>query len=368
MGSPDVLHVGHASDLEQVRGEWLDLAERVSSSSYFQTPDWVVGWWETIGRKPPTQLATWEGGSGRLDAVVALSRVRERLHRSVPITVPVYVNTGSGPGDPDHCGWPVSPGLEDDVSAWLSDQFRDSTVLLRNLDPASWEGIVPPRGRMLDSFRCPRLVLPPAGTPVGRSANFRRQLKAYARRLEHSGVTFQWLPPGQFDGGSLESLFLLHERRRSRTTSATSFQRDQMRFHRGLIERGDGRRGPAGLVAYQKGRPIGVLYGFWWKTTFYAYQSGWDPAWASHSLGTVMLHQAIESARSFGAQTFDFLRGAEPYKYRFGAVDRVDQTWIVPRGFSGRLLRFGYMARELRRTIRSGTQRDRRDDAPRPPD
>jgi hypothetical protein len=39
---------------------------------------------------------------------------------------------------------------------------------------------------------------------------------------------------------------------------------------------------------------------------------------------------------------FDFLRGQEPYKYRFGATDRVDRSYLVPRGATGALLRLKY--------------------------
>jgi CelD/BcsL family acetyltransferase involved in cellulose biosynthesis len=43
-------------------------------------------------------------------------------------------------------------------------------------------------------------------------------------------------------------------------------------------------------------------------------------------------------ARSHGAELFDFLRGPEEYKYRFGAEDQIDEDWLVARGLTGRLL------------------------------
>ena len=55
--------------------------------------------------------------------------------------------------------------------------------------------------------------------------------------------------------------------------------------------------------------------------------------------------RASASRPTNGARTFDFLRGAEPYKYRFGAVDRWDRTWMVPRGPAGALLAARYAYR-----------------------
>jgi CelD/BcsL family acetyltransferase involved in cellulose biosynthesis len=43
-------------------------------------------------------------------------------------------------------------------------------------------------------------------------------------------------------------------------------------------------------------------------------------AW-NHSPGIVFESYCIQEALSRGARVYDFLRGTEPYKYRFGAVD-----------------------------------------------
>jgi CelD/BcsL family acetyltransferase involved in cellulose biosynthesis len=52
------------------------------------------------------------------------------------------------------------------------------------------------------------------------------------------------------------------------------------------------------------------------------YNSGYDPQFASFSVGiaskALVLRDAIES----GHTVVDFLRGSEPYKYDLGAQDR----------------------------------------------
>lgn len=53
------------------------------------------------------------------------------------------------------------------------------------------------------------------------------------------------------------------------------------------------------------------------------YNSAFDPALASFAPGTVLAAELCTLAAGEGKQTFDFLRGDEDYKYRFGAVDRV---------------------------------------------
>jgi hypothetical protein len=66
--------------LGQIIGEWRELAGRVEDSSYFQTPEWVLSWWEDRGR-PPTVVGLWRDASGTLEAVAFLTKVREPLPR-----------------------------------------------------------------------------------------------------------------------------------------------------------------------------------------------------------------------------------------------------------------------------------------------
>jgi len=143
----------------------------------------------------------------------------------------------------------------------------------------------------------------------------------------------------------LASLFDLHARTRARHGGSTSFGPQQLPLHRRLAARAAPRRGPSAIVARCGDAVVGMLYGFRWKDTFAAYQWGWEAPWDRHSMGSVLVHQGIRLAAENGARTFDFLRGAEPYKYRFGAVDRWDRTWMVPRGPAGALLAARYAYR-----------------------
>jgi CelD/BcsL family acetyltransferase involved in cellulose biosynthesis len=72
-------------------------------------------------------------------------------------------------------------------------------------------------------------------------------------------------------------------------------------------------------------RFVGVFYGFADRSTTYYYLSGYDPTFERFSVGNVMVAHAIEQAARGGATTFDFLRGAEDYKYAWGAKDRMNR-------------------------------------------
>lgn len=344
MNAPDVVDLEDPSKLGVLTRDWLDLAERLDETSYFQTPDWVLGWWETIAGRPQTRVAAWRAPSGRLEALVVLSRDRQRLHRTLPLTFPVYVNAGSGAGAADHCGWLVPLEWRDEVAAWVSEAIGGAGLLLRSADPEWDRPPLPAGARVIATTVCPRMPVPPSDQDVGCSPAFRRQLRRFTRRIERDGVLFEWVASGSVNEELLNALFELHARARARHGTGTSFGLEQLALHRRLAERSETSRGPAAAVARREGAVAGVLYGFFWKDTFAAYQWGWDSTWDRHSMGSVLAYQAIRFAAAHGARTFDFLRGTEQYKYRFGAVDRRDRTWLVPHGPAGMLLAARYRA------------------------
>ncbi len=161
MSSPEVLDLEELAGVEALSRDWLDLAARIEGSSYFQTPDWVLAWWDTIAERPRTRLAAWRSPSGRLEAMVALSRGRERLHRRLPFAVPVYTNAGSGVGAADHCAWLVPAERGAEVAAWLTEATRRRPASRPRPPPRTGPSRSLPAGaRVVDAAACPRVALP----------------------------------------------------------------------------------------------------------------------------------------------------------------------------------------------------------------
>lgn len=336
-----------------VVAQWDDLAARVGGASYFRTGTWTESWWSSIASRPRTLVACWHDESGELCAVAAVSHGTETLHGHVPVGVPVVRYAGSGPGDADHCGPVVAggiPGLHDDVTRWLGRASTHRPFVAAAVAPG---GLVPPGAVAVDRTPCPRLVLDGAVPRPGRSSNFRAQLGRYARRLERDGVTFEWLPPGRVDPATTDALLTLHARCRRERGLGTSLDDRHRRLLLACASATSSVCGPAALVARARDRrAVGVLLGFRFQDWFGAYQSGWDERYAEHSIGSVLVAQAITAAATEGVGTFDFLRGDEAYKYRFGATDAYDTTFVVPRGAAGRVLLARAALMEWRRSRR----------------
>ena len=69
------------------------------------------------------------------------------------------------------------------------------------------------------------------------------------------------------------------------------------------------------------GQSAAVFYGFATPDRWVYYLGGFAPDFERYSPGTLVVGHAVEQAIEAGARAFDFLRGGEPYKYAWGAVD-----------------------------------------------
>jgi CelD/BcsL family acetyltransferase involved in cellulose biosynthesis len=70
------------------------------------------------------------------------------------------------------------------------------------------------------------------------------------------------------------------------------------------------------------GRTLATAFGFEHDNGYYFYNSAYDSDAAMASPGVVLLATMIEHQIDRGAETFDFLKGDEAYKFRHGATQR----------------------------------------------
>jgi len=77
------------------------------------------------------------------------------------------------------------------------------------------------------------------------------------------------------------------------------------------------------------------MFSFEFNKAFLVYNSGYDPdLYPSLSTGIVLLAHCIRDAIERGLEVFDFLRGEEEYKYRFGGVRTEIHNLRLTKGLS----------------------------------
>ena len=121
---------------------------------------------------------------------------------------------------------------------------------------------------------------------------------------------------------------------------------DPYALHHRLVNTATAEAGPVTVVARVGDCAVGLLCGFMFRSVFSYFQSGWDPEFSPLSIGSVLVDESIRRAADAGCDVFDFLRGPEPCKYRFGAEDTVDHSFIAGRTLNAELLRSKYAVRQ----------------------
>jgi CelD/BcsL family acetyltransferase involved in cellulose biosynthesis len=69
------------------------------------------------------------------------------------------------------------------------------------------------------------------------------------------------------------------------------------------------------------GQIVASYHGFRRGERAYYYLGGFDPEWKRFGVGNLIIDHAMGEAATEGAKVFNFLRGRESYKYRWGAKD-----------------------------------------------
>jgi CelD/BcsL family acetyltransferase involved in cellulose biosynthesis len=321
-----------AEPFEQIEHDWAALAQRLARPLPFHFPDWHRAWWSHYGDgREPIFLAVRDETA--LAGVVPLMRAGETL---------------SIAGDPQICDYTDLPITVADPAGLL-------TPVLDAVDLLPWQTFhlwgLPEESAALDAARgwsdargyeaetdfeavCPRVTLAPDWETYlsGLSKKDRHELKRKMRRFAEAGadVRLRVLSEPAAMDSALDVFFHLH--RISRHDKA-QFMTEQMEaFFRQMAVALAG-RGIARLYLVEvDARPAAALLGFKSGDELLLYNSGYDPAYASASVGLVSKAMALQSAIDDGLVTLDFLRGAEPYKYDLGGQDRiVRQIWVRRR-------------------------------------
>ncbi|MEA2857910.1 MAG: hypothetical protein QOH98_2231 [Methylobacteriaceae bacterium] len=303
-------------DLQYLSSGWRGLWRRAPAATVFQSPDWLIPWWRHFAPGQLRCIAVWRG-----DELVACA--------------PLYREVESGRL------FPLGISLSDYLDVLIADGGGQSAcqALQAELARADCREIcfpaVAPDAAILaiipdeltlsrrPAELAPELALGPADNPlINVLAHQRQNLRTAENRARRRGCVVSGVAIEELSG-FIPAVMQLHSRRQKylgrdgldRDARVLPFFQDAFAA---LARRGV-------LRAYSlhcEARLIGGYVGFLHEGRASYYFGGFDPSFAFESPGTILIGHAMRDAAAEGAHTFDFLRGAEAYKYAWGARDR----------------------------------------------
>lgn len=182
---------------------------------------------------------------------------------------------------------------------------------------------------------CPQAVLPATWEEyLGSISKKHRGNIAYYRKITERDFNCSLTSVSQSDlARSMDDLIRLHQLRWKKLHMPGAFYSRKVRdFHRTVAPK----LLKANLLKLYRldldGKAAAILYCLSSPSTSYYYIGGFDPSFGKYSIGTILVAYAIEDAIKDGKQLFDFLRGTEPYKYRWNVREHTNYRIELRRG------------------------------------
>lgn len=313
--------------------EWNALLAESATDAPFLRHEYLQVWWETRGG------GEWPA-SARL--VLAAARREGRLTGIAPLFF-----TENRDGEPallllgsieisDLLDFIVRPADLPDFAAALLD-FLAALPLpwqvldLHNLPEASpslpaLQTAAAARGwtfRLEKTYHSPAIPLPGDFEVylAGIDKKQRHEIRRKMRRAEESGRATRWYIVS--DAASLEAEIEAFLDLMAHDPEKAAFLTPPMRVQMRRACRAAFEHGWLQLTFMEiDGRKAAAYLNFDYRNRIWVYNSGLDRAFLDLSPGWVLLGRLLQWANQQGRAEFDFLRGDEEYKYRFGAVDR----------------------------------------------
>jgi len=332
MNALDTRVISNPADMALLAPDWWELWRRCPSATPFQSPAWLLPWWQAFAPGEPFVAIVRKAGQlvGLAPFYIETSARGRRL-LPIGISVSDYLDVLIDPAVAESAGCALVTCMAAEghtCNIWEFPELQPDSMTLRLPCPADCEDI---EGL---ASACPVLMFDRTAHAFRDSVPARRRRKlrlALNRAARRGAVLIDRCQPAS-GPAMLEHLFRLHRARwASRGEPGVLDDPRVRRFHRQalpLLLEADLLRLYAVRIA---GETAAIYYGFLHRERALAYLIGFDPAFAFESPGTILVGHAIEEAIREGAREFHFLRGQETYKYEWGEQDRANKYRMFRR-------------------------------------
>jgi len=337
-------------DLAPYADDW----DRLAAGVPFRGWTWLSLWWRHYGPS--------DGESADALAVLCAFDDADALVGIAPWYIEhsvlygrVLRALGSGEVCSDYLGILCQPSFEEDVVEALAgflvaqtnssadDALRWDLLELQGVDGGDCEvaalAAALSRGGCSVHHRsrwsCWRLTLPPSWDAyvAGLGRNYRRDLRRLERRYcEVNRIVLRRAECLDDLHFAMDLLLDLHQLRRAAKGEPGCFASSRFTSFYGDVAPELLRRGQLDFCWLElDGKPVAAEYQLAGNGVLYAYQAGVDPEALKHEPGKLIYLAILQRAIAQGYREFDFLRGDERYKARFGAVARPSiELRVVP--------------------------------------
>lgn len=315
-----------SSGFDTLAAEWDDLLERSINPPFFMRYDYQSVWWHYLGNDDLLLIAV-RNDDGQLVGLAPLyAKTNQQGQRELSfvgcVDVSDYLDLLVDKDYVDAVYDALLTCLADDAIAWdklyLCSLPHNSITHTQFAQAARQQGW---QAEVNEQDVCPVITL--AGTwddyLAGVKKKQRHEIRRKMRKIETEAST-HWYVIDSEDGlaEAIEDFIELHQKS---TADKEDFWSDELiAFFKALAVKLT-QKGWFRLYFIEvNGVKAAAMLAFDYNNEFLLYNSGYDPEQFAHlSPGVVLTSYTIQDAINLGRHRYDFLRGDEVYKFRFGA-------------------------------------------------
>jgi len=305
------------ADLETYR---TDSQQKLSWSSVFVLPDWMQVWWQVFGAGYEMSIRTVRDG----DKIIGIAPLM------------IKDRTACFIGGTDVCDYNdfiTVPGREKDFFNTLLDDMKSkniSSLELKHVRPDSTVlknlvAIAEGRGYEVVSVKedvSVEMELPATFEEYLEKLDTkqRHEVKRKMRRLTEEGkIEYRFIAEGGALMPAMDTFYRMFVESRQ---DKAAFLTEQMKSYFNLLVNTMAENGLLRLgILELDNKPVAEIMCFDYHDCIYLYNSGYDPQYVALSAGLLSKVFAIKDSIENGKKRFDFLKGAETYKYRLGGQE-----------------------------------------------
>ncbi len=348
VSKPSGLRVTEFNDLASLEGTWPSLlAASPLRDNIFLTWDWVDAWWRHYG-SGNKMVVLMVQEDGKPLALAPMMKTRYRLPGLGRIRKIQFL------------GSPISDYHNFII---VRDEYRclRSIVgyLLDNFEDCDWIELneLPDSSTTLDSIRslgsdlsgrlslrervcnvCPYIPLPRSFDALmkGLDGRWRHNLNRFSRRIrnDHAVELKRYDEMDMSLTEAMDAFIKLHQMRWIGKGMPGEFKEASFReFHLDVARR-FAEKDQLGLYFLTAdGIPVSAEYNFEMGRRASSYLSGFDPAFSRYAVGNVTVLMTLDRYIRRGFETYDLLRGNEPYKFQWTSKYEINrEARLVRRG------------------------------------
>ena len=322
-----------------LRPEWNDLVHRGCCDTVFLTWEWQSTWWKHLGEGELLLLGFRAEDDGRLIGIAPLFYTQTDDGTSILNLIGCrdvsdYLDLIIEVGQEDAVYRALLDYLEQEAAAWdlvdLCNIPQNSLTFVQLRELAEARGY-----KTLVEIEdvCPIIELPPSWDDylMMLDKKQRHEVRRKLRKADREAET-RFLIVGQEHDlqAEMEDFVELHQKSAPEKDEFMDPQMQRFFFEVAEVLQAEGWLQLAFVI--MDGQKAASLLNFDYGGKILVYNSGYDPI-EFHRLspGIIVTARCIERAISLGRDKFDFLRGDEVYKYRFGAQDTTVRRLLLAK-------------------------------------